>query len=51
MLSDEFGMKLQIDTHFTDYRLVAFLRHITLNFPDIITEFHVIFTLLFFNRE
>jgi len=44
-------MKLQIDIYFTDNRLVAILRYITLNFPCLITEFHIIFTLLFFNSE
>jgi hypothetical protein len=47
MLSDESGMKLQIDIQFTDYGPIVILHHITLNFPDIITEFHFIFTLLF----
>ena len=44
-------MKLQIDIYFTENRLVAILRYITLNFPCLITEFHIIFTLLFLNSE
>ena len=51
MLSNESGMKLQVDTQFTDYGLNAILYHIILNFSDIITELHFIFTLLFFNSE
>ena len=51
MLSNESGMKLQVDTQFTDYGLNAILHHIILNFSDIITELHFIFTLLLFNSE